>query len=202
VLVAAHDLAPDTTGAKIVSSHAISAVTVPHRAVVAGAISSPNEIRNLVLTQPIYAGEQITVRRFAAAAQQGVRAQLQGSLRAFQLSGDANQLLAGTLQAGDRVDVVSSWVYPDGSQTHVSAVVLRNLLVLSPAATPTRTNGLASSQQTLSAQLALTDLQSEKLEWVIANAEWHLELRPTAGSVDDQGPVASSATLVPVGARR
>jgi Flp pilus assembly protein CpaB len=201
VLVAAHDLAPDTTGAKIVSSHAISAVTVPHRAVVAGAISAPDQIRNLVLVQPIYAGEQITLRRFAAGAQQGVRAQLQGGLRAFQLPGDPNQLLAGTLRAGDHVDVVASWEYPEGGQTHVSAVVLTNLLVLSPAASPGKASGLNPAAQTVSAQIALTDLQSVKLEWVIANAQWHLELRPTAGSIDNQGPVLSSAALDQAGSR-
>ena len=59
-----------------------------------GAISSAGQVHDLVVTQTVFAGEQVTTRRFGTRAQQGLRSQLHGTQRAFQLPGDANQLLA------------------------------------------------------------------------------------------------------------
>ena len=56
----------------------------------------------------MYAGEQVTLRRFSDVAAQGIRSQLKGTLRAVQIAGDPNQLLAGTLKAGDHVDLVAN----------------------------------------------------------------------------------------------
>jgi len=55
VFVAAHDIAPGATGADI-AKHDLRQVNVAHDAVVPGAISSPDQIRTLVLSSPIYAG--------------------------------------------------------------------------------------------------------------------------------------------------
>jgi pilus assembly protein CpaB len=202
VLVAARDIPADTTGSEILAQHLLTNQTVSRRAVVPGAISSPDQIRNLIATQPVYAGEQVTARRFGTASQRGVRAQIAGNKRTFQLPGDANQLLAGTLRPGDHVDVVSTWEYPEGSGHHVSRVILRGLLVLEPPASPGHTSGLGSpTSQAFSAQLAVSDAQSQKLEWVLANAQWRLELRPPAGSTDSPGSVDTSKTLVADGLR-
>jgi Flp pilus assembly protein CpaB len=203
VIIATHDIKADTLGSQILSGHMTSSQTIARRSLVPGAISNPDQVRGLMVVQPIYAGEQITLRRFRTPTERGIRAQLQGSQRAFQLPGDANQLLAGTLHAGDHVDVVASWDYPEGGQTHVSRIVLRNLLVLTAASAPERSSGLSSpTTPNLSAQLALTDGQSQKLEWLIANAEWRLELRPPTGAADSEGTLETAATLLGAGVRR
>src|SRR6185437_15777315 len=106
VLVAATDIPAGTSGAAIVSGHMLVKKTVPRTALVPGAISSPNEISRLVSTQEVMVGEQVTKSRFGGATELGVRAQLKGTLRALQISADPNQILAGTLRAGDHVDVV------------------------------------------------------------------------------------------------
>ena len=64
-----------------------------------GSISTPTQLDSLVTTEPIYAGEQVSTRRFATPSERGIAAQLKGTMRAFQLPGDQHQLLAWTLKA-------------------------------------------------------------------------------------------------------
>src|ERR671934_1256549 len=109
VLVAARDIPAGTSGAEVVGQHYLSTETVPRRTVVPGAVSSSDQLNSLVVTQQIFKGEQVTTRAFGTAKELGIRAQLRGTERAIQLAGDANQLLAGTLQAGDHVDIVGAW---------------------------------------------------------------------------------------------
>src|SRR3569623_2101268 len=99
VYVVARDVVAGTAGADIVKSHQLKLVSVQRKDVVPGAISSPDQISNLVASGPLYAGEQVTVRRFTDVAAQGIRAQLKGTMRAVQLAGDPTQLLSGTLQS-------------------------------------------------------------------------------------------------------
>src|SRR5579872_6390500 len=96
VYVAAHDVSAGVAGAVIATQHDLRLENVQRRDVVPGAISSPGQIANLVLAGPLYAGEQVTLRRFTNVAAEGIRAQLKGTLRAVQVAGDSSQLLAGT----------------------------------------------------------------------------------------------------------
>src|SRR5258708_6141609 len=101
VYVAAHNILPGTPGANLAHG-ALKSVSVTRTSVVPGAISSPAEVSSLVLTQPLYAGEQVTLRRFTDVKAEGIVGQLKGTMRAVQVAGDPNQLLSGTLKAGDR----------------------------------------------------------------------------------------------------
>ena len=108
---------------------------IVRRIVVPGAISNPDQLAELVAVQPVYAGEQVSTRRFATPAERGIRAQIKGTMRAFQFPGDQHQLLAGTLKAGDHVDVVAS-LKVDRTRTSTSTrIVLRDIEVLKAAAT-------------------------------------------------------------------
>src|SRR5881227_2528713 len=140
VLVAAHDIPSGTSGADIIDQHMLRKETVPRKAVVAGAISSPDQLSQYIATADVFEGEQVSTRRFAPPKEQGIRAQIKGTQRAYQLEGDPNQLLAGTLKAGDHVDVVATWSIknPNGDEAIVSRVVLRNLLVMTA---PSGTSG-------------------------------------------------------------
>src|SRR5436190_6473203 len=60
VYVAAHNIQPGTTGAEMARTHALKQVTVTRKSVVPGAIADPGEIASLVLSQPLFAGEQVT----------------------------------------------------------------------------------------------------------------------------------------------
>jgi len=204
VLVAAVDIPAGTAGSAIVAGHMLKTEAVPRTALVPGAISNPAQIARLATVDQIMAGEQVTVRRFGTAGQLGVRAELKGTLRAIQLAADANQILAGTLRAGDHVDLVGNLkvdVGSSGNTVHYDRVVLRNLLVLR-APTVTTKGDLAS--QKYSVMLAVTDAQSSKLLFVVKNSDpngatdggWALELRPVTNSADSPGNVDSIATVL------
>lgn len=206
VLVAAKDIPAGTTGADIIDKQMLKEQTVPHKAVVAGAISSPEQLAQYIATQDVYEGEQVSTRRFAPPREQGIRSQIKGNQRAYQLEGDANQLLAGTVKPGDHVDVVGSWDISNpnssGDDITVSRVVLRNLLVLSA---PGDAGGTASVTDTSSdkvkIQLRVTDAESQKLIWIEKNSVdsgegWHLELRPPNGSLDSANTFQDSRLML------
>lgn len=187
VYVAAQDIQSGTTGSDIVKQHELRQLSIPRSDVVPGAISSPQQIADLVLTTNIYDGEQVTLRRFANRTEQGVRAQLHGTMRAIQVAGNPDQVLAGTLQAGDHVDLVASIHYPDPSSSATeSRVVLHNLLVLvPPAATTSGSAKLSSSSgSTSTVMLQVGETQIHTLFYVVTNDAWSLDLRPVADASD------------------
>jgi len=208
VFVAARDIPAGTSGAEVVDQHMLKKVTVPKKAIVAGAISSPDQLSQYIATQDVYEGEQVSTRRFAPPREQGIRAQIKGTQRAYQVEGDQHQLLAGTLKAGDHVDVVATWGIKnpgqgtDSEEAVVSRVVLRDLLVLTPADAGTGSSAVtASSQQSAFVQLRMTDWQAQKMIWVQKNSEdngqgWHLSLRPPNGSLDSANTYMDSALML------
>src|SRR5439155_3747459 len=169
----------------------------PRRNVVPGAISDPNQVASLVLTQPLYAGEQVTLRRFSDLHAEGIVGQLKHATRAVQVPGDPNQLLAGTLRAGDHVDLVASIKIPN-SDDHVARVVLRDLAVLQPS---TANLSNAASQQT-SVILAVSDVQVQRMFFVLKNADWTLELRPPVDATDNAERLENTQSVIEAGGAR
>jgi Flp pilus assembly protein CpaB len=209
VLVAATDIPAGTSGAAIVSGHMLVQKTVPRSALVPGAISSPDQIARLVSTQEVMIGEQVTKSRFGGANELGVRAQLKGTLRALQISANPNQILAGTLKAGDHVDLVGNMKVDtsngSGLSKHYDRIVLRDLLVLrAPAAADAKTANLSNTNQSFNVMLAVTDSQASKLLFVVKNADpnsspdggWALELRPVTNAADSPENIESIDTVL------
>jgi Flp pilus assembly protein CpaB len=196
VYVAVKDMTAGTPGSEIVKQHELRVETVQKRDVVPGAISSPSGVSGLVLSAPIYAGEQVTVRRFSDVSAQGIRSQLKGTLRAVQVAGDPNQLLAGTLEAGDHVDLVANLRTDAQSTQTATTIVLRDLLVLTPATDPSVGKVSTSSGNSDAAILAVTDTQVQRLFFVLKNADWTLELRPVLGAVDSPNRIETLNTVL------
>ena len=210
VLVAKHDIPQGTTGAD--AAGMLSRVDVPRHSVVPGAISSSDQIANLVATQDTLQGEQVTTRRFSPVAETGVRAQLNGNLRAFQVQGDSNQTLAGTLEDGDHVDLVATFKYPDGCSNpciHLTRTVLRNVKVLHAPAGPAVGSKLTSGlQSNFPVMLLVTDNQAQKLDFTTTEAggtssdvHWSLTLRPVVHSADSPEGVTSENQVMRDGLR-
>src|SRR6266513_617024 len=208
VLVAKHDIPVGTAGSDAVGM--MSTTEVPRRSVVPGSISSPDEIKSLVASQETFAGEQITTQRFSSVAQTGVEGQLRGNLRAFQVAGDQNQLLAGTLKDNDHVDLVAAiTVGTSGTDYVFSRVVLRDLKVLQAPSTPAPGAKITGGAgQTTYALIAMTDSQAQKFQWVLTNADsstspgWHLELRPITHATDSPDHLDSVKTVLRDGLSR
>jgi Flp pilus assembly protein CpaB len=202
VFVATADIPLGTQGSEVAHRNMLRVEHVPRRSVVPGAISQPGQIDKLVAVEPIYAGEQVSTRRFRTAEEQGIRAQLKGNLRAFQLAGNDHQLLNGTLQDGDRVDVVASVQLSGRLQSEATRVVLRDLLVLQAPETTRIGSKIGSDpNQPFSAMLAVTDAQAQKLFYVTENGKWTLELRPVSDAADSPESVDTAATVLGDGLR-
>lgn len=212
VLVAKHDIPAGTAGSDAVGE--LSATNVPRRSVVPGAISSPEEIKDKVASQETFAGEQITNSRFSPVAQTGIQGQLKGTMRAYQITGDGDQTLAGTLKSGDRIDVVATfnykWVDFHGGKSSssdtltASRVVLRDIKVLKAPEGPAAGSKLTgATDQKFPVLLAVTDSQAQKLLFITGNsnsdsrvAAWALELRPVVHAADSPDHVDRVSTIL------
>jgi Flp pilus assembly protein CpaB len=193
VYVATGDIAVGTSGADIVKHHLLQTSQVTQRTVVPGAISNPDQLVNLVTTQPILAQEQVTLRRFADHAELGPRAQLHGTLRALAVEGDGAQLLDGVLKAGDHVDLVATFDGKTDAGT-ISRVVVRNLLVLQASSGAGSSKVSGSSGSVLLA--ASEQRQIQKIWWTVKNADgWSLELRPVNNATDSPEDVESTKSV-------
>jgi Flp pilus assembly protein CpaB len=191
--VATQDIAIGTTGDVILGRHMARIEAVPRGAVVPGALASGAQVAGLVATDPIYKGEQLSIRRFQNGKAQGVRAKLIGTLRAIQVPGDPNQLLAGTLRDGDRVDVVASIADPSSAtQGRLTRIVLRGILVLKA---PEAKSGW-TGPQSASATLQVTDRQAQRLFFVLKNADWSLMLRPLVRPANNVPTTDSAVTVL------
>jgi Flp pilus assembly protein CpaB len=197
VFVAVRDIPAGTSGADVEQKGLLKKSEVVRRNVVPGAISNPKQVADLVVTQPIYAGEQVSTRRFATPSQRGIRSQLVGVQRAIAIPGDENQLLAGTLRSGDKVDLVATFgvkVVNTGEENKFTRIVLRDIEVLR-APTGGGTGAKVTSTDNngdFAVMLKVTDTQVQKLHWVFTSAEaWHLELRPATEVADSPENVES-----------
>jgi pilus assembly protein CpaB len=200
VFVAAREIPAGTSGADAVARGMVSHKVVTRTGVVPGAVSNTGQITGLVATQQIFAGEQITKLRFSQSAVQGIQGQLKGTQRAYQVHGDPNQFLAGTLRAGDHVDLVATF---DGG---VTRTVLRNLLVLRPSSSLDSTSTKVTSTVTGDGNVILrvTDAQAQKLDFTINVASrgsddapsWHLTLRSPVKADDSPDSATTFDSVV------
>jgi Flp pilus assembly protein CpaB len=202
VYVAAKNIEIGTSGAELSGDKLLKVEHVPRRSVVPGAISDPDQISESVAVEGIYAGEQISTNRFRAAEEQGIRAQLKGNLRAIQVPGSEGELLVGTLQSGDRVDVLGTWLHPETSQNHWSRVILRDLLVLKAPETNQLQSKIGSNPNSpFQVMLAMTDAQAQKFWWISQNGKWTLQLRPVTDPADSPDSFETSGSLLADGLR-
>jgi Flp pilus assembly protein CpaB len=201
VFVAARDIPEGTDGAAVAGSGYLKKQSVLRRNVVGGAISGPGQISGLATSATILSGEQISVRQFHSAAQQGVLANISGNRRAMIVTGDDDKLLTDIVKDGDHVDVLASISYvvqqPGSSggqlQRTATRIILRDLLVL--RAPSGNTGGLGGSS-TSSITLALTDSQAQKLLFAMQNGEWWLVLRPVAKPADSPESVETITSIL------
>ncbi len=203
VLVAARDIPMGTLGSQVVSGKMLQTREIARKAVVPGAISNPAQIRGQIAVEPIYAGEQVTARRFGPVVQQGVRTQLKGTYRAMQLAGDPNQILAGTLKPGDRVDIVGVLRVKVGDNEYAfGRAVVRDVTVLRTSGEPDAGVKLAPGADNW-VMLRVTDSQAQKLALIYkAGDYWAIALRPSLNDADGPSSVETPWTLLTDGLSR
>ncbi len=186
VYVAKQDIPVGTPGSDLVKQGYIAPEQVVQRTVVPGAISNPDQVQSLITTDAIYSGEQISLRRFADHAEQGVRSQLRGPLRAISLPGTSDELLAGTLRNGDHVDVIANLKTGDCSTCFAVRDIAQDVLVLQAPPATTGGTRLGGANSASSVVLAVSDAAQEQKIWfaVENSAGWSLALRPVANATN------------------
>ena len=194
VYVPSHDYAIGTPGTKIVGN--MHAETIARAAMAPHAVTSPDQIRNLYLAEPVYSGEQLSLLRFALPSQQGIRSKLTGKQRAIQVAGDTNQLLSGTLVPGDRIDIVANLKDPKNTNVAKSTIVLRNLLVLQTQDGQGGAKINKPTNDTGAVILQVGDDQAPKLNWVLNNSNWSFQLRPVKKPADSVTPPATFQSVL------
>ena len=177
VLVAARDIPAGTTGASVASGGYLKTESVPRRAVVPGSVSSAAPLTSLVATDPVYKGQQLTLRQFGPISEGGIFAKFSGTERVVPILGNPHQVLAGTLKDGDRVDVVATAKYTTPIPRATSRVVLQNVLVLA-APDADKAKSLRPDEE-IAATLVMTDRQAQTMGWAMRMSTWFLVLRPT-----------------------
>jgi len=193
VYVAKSDIPVGTSGADIIKRHLLVSSQVIQRTVVPGAISNTDQVQNLVTTAPIFASEQVTLRRFANHTELGPRAQLHGTLRAIDVAGDDAQLMTGTLKPGDHVDLVASFAPVGKDEGTISRAVVRNLLVLETGISTKGSVGATNGSVMLAAS---EQRQIQKIWWTVKNADgWSLVLRPVTNATDSPEDVESGTSM-------
>ena len=109
-------------------------------------------------------------------------------------------MLAGTLVAGDRVDVVASLKDPKNNTLVKTAVVLRNLRVLETE-DGWRRRVCNREQQRDAVILAVTDDQAQRLYYVMKNGDWTLQLRPVKKPKDSGRSTDTFSTVLAGGSK-
>jgi Flp pilus assembly protein CpaB len=200
VLVAKSDIPAGISGAAAMAR--VETRMVAQRNVAPGAVSEKSQLSEFVVSQPIYAGEQVSRQRFSSSTEIGVRSSLTGNMRAVALAGDGVQLLADTLRAGDRVDLVGSLKISEDKDISATRIVLRDLEVLKPAgSTGNKRLDSAAGRNQLSVLLAVSDTQVQKLFHVQRHGEWTLQLRPVVDAVDSPESMETNLTILRDGLR-
>jgi Flp pilus assembly protein CpaB len=188
VIVATRDIPAGTDGSTIAGGGYLKSQTVPRRSVVPGSVTSAEPLTAKVTAAQIYKGEQITLRQFVPIAQGGLFAKFSGNQRIVIVPGDANQMLAGTVQEGDHIDVVVVAKYQSGDLARATArVVLRNLLVLK--APDESKQASVGGAPTTATTLVMTDREAQTMAWAMKQGTWFFMLRPT------NKPINSSPTV-------
>jgi Flp pilus assembly protein CpaB len=193
VLVATRDLPVGLSLDQALANHGVASRKVAAELVEPNALLDAGAIHGQVVLQPIYKGEQLTLPRVGPTGQQGLRAQLSGTLRVMQVQGTADELLAGTIHPGDHVDVVAS-IKEGMQQTAHSKVVVRNLLILTAPAAAAATPSPVAQQ--LWATVQLSDGQAQQLFYVLKNADWSFLLRPATRSRAGATGSATASSLL------
>jgi Flp pilus assembly protein CpaB len=204
VLVAAGDIPAGTTVADAISGGQLKLHQVVQQDVIVGALTDEKSLdSSYVATQNLVAGQQVTSAMFEPSDQTAINTQIKQNYRAMQIGLTPDEVLGGTLKAGDHVDLVGTYtVHPSNGQSDfdVSRIIVRDVQVLKAPPTNTTTGALTSSSQSQSVTLALPDTVVPVVTFTDAlhpgdGALWFV-LRPANGSTDGPTTLATVQSVI------
>jgi Flp pilus assembly protein CpaB len=167
VVVVTHDISAGTSVDAAAADGDLAYRTVRRADLVPGAYTDLNAARGLILTQPVFHGDQLTASRTGVRHDQSVSARLTGNQRAVRLPVDPNSGMTGDIHAGDRVDVMGSYVLDTNQiETYVLAAGALVMDVRPPAP---GVAGDASDHGSI--LLRLTEHQASYIANALANSD-------------------------------
>jgi Flp pilus assembly protein CpaB len=205
VLVAAGDIPAGTTVADAISGGELKLHQIVQQDVIVGALTDEKSLdSSYVASQNLVAGQQVTSAMFEPSDQTAINTQIKQNYRAMQIGLTPDQILGGTLKAGDHVDLVGTYtVHPSsgtGADFDVSRIIVRDVEVLKAPATNSTTGALTSSSQSQPVTFALPDTVVPVVTFTDAlhpgdGALWCV-LRPANGSTDGPTTLATVQSVI------
>ena len=193
VLVATADIPAGTTVADAISGGQIQTHQVVQQDVIVGALTDEKSLNSSYVTkQDLYSGQQVTASMFAPSDETRLVTQIKQNYRAIQIGLTPDELLGGTIEAGDHIDMVGTYtVHPaNGDPDYdVSRIIVRDVQVLKAPDINTTTGQLAATTTTPSITVAVPDTVVPKITFTLHGGDgalWFV-LRPSNGSQD--GPI-------------
>ena len=109
VVVAVAAIPARTTGEAMVANGLVKEQQIDASAVAPGAIDSISKLQGMALTVPVASGQQLLQTQLAAPSTQALSFRVKTGMRAITLPIDRNNAAGGSIQEGDRVDVIATF---------------------------------------------------------------------------------------------
>jgi Flp pilus assembly protein CpaB len=191
VYVAKVDVPAGTPAADILARSDLIQKDVVQDDVLPGVLTTTAGIKDMVLKQDLFAGQQVAAATFVAKSEAATTVAIRGVMRAVGVDVKASQGLVGTLKDGDHVDV---YARIGNGNTRFVKKVLANVLVLKAQI------GVKDSTAVGDAHLlfALSDRDAQKILWLADNGDddFWLAQRPSENALNSPPSVETLQTLL------
>lgn len=111
VLVATADIPARTSGERIVEKSLVERKQIPRGVAALGAATDETQLQGKVLVSAVAKGQQVVASQLTAPEAQSLSFQIKTGMRAVSVKIDRVSAVGGTIRAGDRVDVISTFEY-------------------------------------------------------------------------------------------
>jgi Flp pilus assembly protein CpaB len=184
VLVAKSLIPKGTAGNLIAQESLYQVTTVPRSQLKTLAISDPAALSDRIAAADIFPGQQLTQPDFTTEGAGSVSSTLTGVQRAIAVPVDSTHGVAGTVQAGDHVDIYVA--VNSTTQGPVLKLLVPNVLVIIPPGA----NGAGN------AVLQVTTKQAPIFAYAADNARLWFVLRPVVGAKPTPPSLVTAADLL------
>ena len=184
VYVARVDIPAGTPANDVIARGDLIQKDVVQDDVLPGVLTATTGVKDMVLKQDLYTGQQVPAATFVPASQAATTVAIRGAMRAVSVDVSASNGLVGTLADGDHVDI---YARIGNGNTRFVRKILTNVTVLHAA--------VAGSTRVL---FALSDRDSQKMMWLSDNGndDFWLTQRPKENALNSPPSVETLQTLL------
>jgi pilus assembly protein CpaB len=213
VLVAKQDIPAGTKVSDAIAEGAFGTQSVVTKDEVPGAVASVKSLnKTLASTAPIATGSQITGSMFGPSHQNAIADQVSTVDRAYEMALYPTMVLGGTLEAGDKVDIIwQTTLQPTNSDSKfgandVARVIMTDVPVLSTSTSGVAQTALAngsggSTDGTAGSGVILSIPQSQLPTLLLAQQTGKIwfAVRPSSGAQDSAPTIATGCSVITAG---